>query len=199
MKKKAFTLVEVMIAGTLAAAISIVLMTLLTRFYKNSEQFSGKVQTAQQANIILYHMKMALRGLKNVDSDVDGGAYENSFMGFDADNGEITFSYDAKNNSISILYGAMGTPKTFASGKVLGFRMVPLMSGITYEGERYVNPGEINMYSIELSMDDPQDNGLSDLDHAMKYYGVVTVRIPDEKIADPTWIPNANPFPSAGS
>lgn len=192
MKQKAFTLVEVMIAGMVAGTISIILMTLMTKFYKNSEQFSGKVQTAQQANIVLYHMKMALRGLSSVTT-----VETNNFEGLDSKQNQINFSFSESDNSIAITYGG-GSPKNFAKGKVLGFEIFSMMNkedGVSYEGQR--DEYQFNMYNIRLLMDDPQSNGLSTPQKALSYYGVVSVRVPDvEKVPDPSWIKNSDSFPS---
>ncbi|MCO4783468.1 MAG: type II secretion system protein [Candidatus Cloacimonetes bacterium] len=191
MKKKAFTLVEVMIAGMIAGTISIILMTLLTKFYKSSEQFSGKVQTAQQSNIILYHMKMALRGLASTPT-----IEENLLEGQDSKGNQINFDFTASENSISITYGG-NNPKNFAKGKVLGFRVFSMMrpeDGVSYEGQE--DAYQFNMYNIELLMDDPQSNGLSSPKTALRYYGIVTVRVPGEKVPDPSWVKNSESFPS---
>ncbi|MCJ8347766.1 type II secretion system GspH family protein [bacterium] len=189
MRQKAFTLIEVMVAGMIAGAMSLVLMTLLTKFYKNSEQFSGKIHTAQQANIILYHMKMAMRGLAS-----KGEASENVFEGTDAKENQINFAYTESNHQISITYNNQN-PRNFGKGSCLGFRIYPLLEGLSFPGS---DQGHIfNLFHIELRMDDPQQNGISDLKHALKFHGVVAVRVPSkDKVPDPNWIKNEQSLPS---
>ena len=67
-KTKAFTLVELGIAVVLASVISILLMTMMTRFQQTAVELSGRNKAANDSILIMYKLKNLIRNAKQVDT-----------------------------------------------------------------------------------------------------------------------------------
>ena len=64
--RRAFTLVELGIAVVLASIISILLMTMMTRFQQTAVQLTGRNKAANDSILIMYKLKNLIMQRKSV-------------------------------------------------------------------------------------------------------------------------------------
>ncbi len=182
LSNRAFTLVELGIAVVLASVISILLMTMMTRFQKTAVELSGRNKAAQDAIVIMYKLKNLIRNAAKIET------LDSSFL--------VTFS-DAKTNEVVFnsetglieWSGEYVDPwdKSLGSGTILGMSLKPLGQVGDIQVPR--------VFKLTLKLENPEARYRNEptlaLQKALIYSTIVSMRIPDgKKESDPSWVYN---------
>ena len=192
-KTKAFTLVELGIAVVLASVISILLMTMMTRFQQTAVELSGRNKAANDSILIMYKLKNLIRNAKQVKTQ--GSAFTVTLP--DGKTNEVTF--DPQTGLIS--WDGDDVPmwdRSLGNGSLLSFNL-----------ESKSEIGSIKtprVFKLTLKIVNPEaphrDEPSLAMQKALVYSTIVSMRIPDlQKESDPSWVMNSQEEcpPSCGS
>ena len=190
--KRAFTLVELGIAVVLASVISILLMTMMTRFQKTAVELSGRNKAAQDAILIIYKLKNLIRNAAKVETQ------SSSFTVYFKDDKTNTVTFNSDTGLIE--WDGFDVPlwdQSLGSGTLLGMTLKSLSK-----------VGEVNtprVYKLTLKLENPEAPYRNEpalaLQKALIYSTIVSMRIPvNKKESDPSWVLNSqqNCPPSCG-
>jgi prepilin-type N-terminal cleavage/methylation domain-containing protein len=170
-KKKAFTLVEIMMATAISSVMAIFLLKLMTGAITSVSEQEGMMAVAKEASIVLKFMKRAIR-----ESDTVAPA-ENSLETTTGKGYTYSFTYEPDLKGVRAVWTSEGGgERVFSQGHIEGFE-------VTQPDKNFSN-----IFKVIIKVTNPRKRGAT-IDDSFVYGALITQRVP-KKVPDPAWIPN---------